>query len=325
MMSKLVFKIIAYLDDFSACCHTQTEAMESFNAFKNLAEKLGLKLATRKCCPPSTAMEWLGYMVDSKNLKISIPDDKLDLVLKDCEVWIQKKKSNTKMVQSIAGRLIYVANCIPPARKFTARVLAALRGMNQDAWITISDEFKADLRWFVEFAKLSNGIFLFNPIWPTIEIECDFSLFGGGGLAFLICYAWTYSKQHMDNFRNIHHLEAINIIVAYQTLARVFDLHPAKTIIWTDNSASSYALLSGKTRDDILAACSRQLWLLASLNCHEIEIPHKNGFDIPIADALNRMSRDSNKAALVDAAVAKFDLSFVQPVLNNYVFFDIFL
>lgn len=86
--------------------------------------------------------------------------------------------------------------------------------------------------------------------------------------------------------------------------------------------ASSWALSTGKTRDQVLAACARQLWLFATTNSHEIKIKHKKGAGIPIADALSSMSRDSVKAKIVEAAVSKHNLIFVTPVLNDYVFFD---
>lgn len=322
MMAKMNFKIIAYLDDFSACYPDSHRANLSFEAFKDLTNNLGLKLADHKCSPPSRTMEWLGYAVDSQLMRVAIQDQKLKEILQECQEWSIKVKANKRMVQSIAGRLIYVANCIPSARKFTSRILAALRTMTDDSWITITDQFRADLKWFLEYAKLSNGIFLLNPTKPVIQIECDSSLFGGGGISQHWCYTWTYTHDHTCRFPNIHHLEAVNIIVAYQTLATRHHTHPARVIIWTDNMASSHALSSGRTRDEVLGSCSRQLWLLAAANCHEVEIKHKSGRDIPLADALSRMARDEAKANMVHAAVARFHLTLIPPVLNDYVFFN---
>lgn len=325
MMANMGHRIIAYLDDFAACCSSRREAQNSYNAFIHLAKDLGLKLAEHKSCPPTTHMEWLGYEVDTCELKISIPADKLNQVIGECELWLKKEKANKRMVQSIAGRLIYIANAIPPARKFTSRILGALRCMDDHAWITLSQAFKADLRWFVEFGRLSNGIFLFSPVRPIVEVECDSSLMGGGGLSHPFCYSWKYTDRHKRSYPNIHHLEALNILVAYQTLAARHQVHPAKVIVFTDNMASACALSSGKGRDEVLSACARQLWLLASTNSHEIIIQHKNGSDIPISDGLSRMSHDKGKAALVYEAVSRLNLQFVNPVINDYVFFASFL
>lgn len=190
-------------------------------------------------------MEWLGYYVDTHQLKISIPKEKLNKVIQECEGWLKKKRASKHMIQSIAGRLIHIANAIPPARKFTARVLGTLRSMGHEAWISLPPGFKADIKWFVEFRILSNGIYLFNREKPTIELECDSSLNGGGGVSTPFCYTWIYNPEHKAAFPNIHHLEAVNILVAYQTLANCWAIHPARIIIYTDNMASSCVLSSG--------------------------------------------------------------------------------
>lgn len=163
---------------------------------------------------------------------------------------------------------------------------------------------------------LSNGVYLFDPSCPTINIQCDSSLFGGGGLATPYCYTWYYKRNHMRRFSEIHQLEAINLLVAYQTLAPQFNLHPALVVILTDNMASSFALMSGKTKDPTLASCLRQLWLLAAANCHHIQIQHVYGHDIPIPDALSRMEKDRMKFDLVKSAVSDLKLTCVNPVLN---------
>lgn len=325
MMAQMGYKIIAYLDDFSACCGTKEEATASFEAFINLTSALGLKLAQQKCSPPATSMEWLGYDIDTQELKVSLPTHKLNQVIEDCERWIKTDRASQRMIQSIAGRLIYVANAIPPARKFTARILAALRSMTEGSWISLTEGFKADLKWFVEYSRLSNGFYLFSPVRPTIEIECDSSLAGGGGVSPPFCYAWTYTKKHTQEFQDIHQLEAVNLIVAYQTLGANRNIHPANVVIYTDNMASSCVLSSGRAKDEILAACSRQLWLLAAVHCHEIIIKHKSGTDIPVADALSRMTIDGEKNKLITELVEIGELKFVEPVLNDYVFFASFL
>lgn len=255
-------------------------------------------------------------------MTISIPAEKMNQVLEECSAWLNKTKANRRMVQSIAGRVIYIANCIPPARKFTARILATLRAMADQDWITINQEFKADIRWFVLYAQTSNGIHLFSPARPILYVECDSSLFGGGGVAPPFCYNWKYSAAHMKRYTDIHHLEALNILVAYQTLIIPQGITPAYVVIWNDNMASSWALTTGKTKDSVLAACARQMWLLAATNSHEIEIRHKNGIDIPLADALSRMSKDSIKARLVERALRNDYLQMIPPVINDYIFFN---
>lgn len=152
--------------------------------------------------------------------------------------------------------------------------------------------------------------------------QLSVTLFGGRGVAVPYCYTWPYPHHHMCKYSDIHQLEALNILVAYQTLALPQQISPAKVVIWTDNMASSWALSTGKTKDHTLAACARQIWFLAASNAHEIEIKHKRGIDILITDALSRMSRDPIKAWLVRRAVVSQGLVFLPLVTNDYTFFN---
>lgn len=129
----------------------------------------------------------------------------------------------------------------------------------------------------------------------------------------------------MRNYHHIHHLEAINLIVAYRTLMPKWDTRGARIVMITDNMASSLALTTGKTRDSTLAKCARQLWLEAAKADHEISIQHRPGLSIPLADALSRAHSDDAKAQQADLLIRNRKLSRVCPVLNGYVFFNIHL
>lgn len=321
MMHKKNCYTIAYLDDYAGANATKDQALSVFQTFKDLAHNLGLHLADHKCCPPRNNMEWLGYIIDTSKMQVSIPPYKMGEVVVECVSWLEKSKVNKKMIQSLVGKLVFVSNCITPGRKFTARILATLRNLKDRQWTTIDAEFKADLKWFATYAASANGIRMFPPTLPTISIECDSSLRGAGAHDDDRCYTWAYSNNHTERFPDIVHLEAINVVVAFRTLVIPKRIAPAAVTIWTDNLGSSYALQSGRTKDKTLAACARELWLMAAnANC-SISIRHKHGHLIELADALSRMNHDTQKAHLASSLVSTRGLSFVDPVLNNYVFF----
>lgn len=170
-----------------------------------------------------------------------------------------------------------------------------------------------------------NGIYLCPESRPTIEIQCDSSLLAGGGHTKGYYYAWLYSKEHRAKYTKICHLEAINLLVAYVTLAPKLQTSPANVIVWTDNMASSYALHTGRTKDPILASCARELWLQAARLNHHVQIKHKSGHLIPLADALSRMFYEKDKKHLVQKLVQAEGLQPLPPVLNDYNFFTRFL
>lgn len=314
--------VLAYLDDYASCNSSYQQACCGFQAFISNAKELGLDLALHKCVPPTTVIEWLGYKIDSKQMIVSIPTSKLDDFVKDCGSWLNKRRASKTAIQSLVGKMNFIANCVTQGRRFMSRVLAALRAMGDRDWTTLSDDFRLDVKWFITFAKLSNGVSLFNPAKTQAEIECDSSLTGGGGVAGTWCYTWQYSTAHMNKFKNIHDLEAINTVVAFRTLAPKLAPPGSHVIIQTDNSSSAYALETGRTKDLTLAACAREIWLIAALHDHTVSITHKPGVLIPLSDALSRLHEDPNKAAYAKDRINREHLNLIPPVLDNYTFFN---
>ena len=86
---------------------------------------------------------------------------------------------------------------------------------------------------------------------------------------------------------HIAQLKALNLVAA------LFSLTPEtpcnfKIVINRDNEASQKVLQSGAGRDPILCACAIQIWKFATINSCIVEICHKPGKDLPLADALSR-------------------------------------
>lgn len=186
----------------------------------------------------------------------------------------------------------------------------------------IDDSFIKDVRWFFLYAKTSNGISLYSSDVPQLIIECDSSLQGAGGNSHKYCYTWRYNQYHTERFPAIHQMEAVNILVAHRTLAHQDSSNPLRVLILTDNIASSSALMTGRTRDPVLGACARELWLEAAKRDDVISIEHTPGTSIPLADALSRMATDQAKATYVEDTIRRRNLTFVAPALKNYEFFD---
>ena len=56
-------------------------------------------------------------------------------------------------------------------------------------------------------------------------------------------------------------------------------------MINTDNIASQQVLDSGAGSDEVLTACAREIWLFSAINNCRVEILHKPGKDLLLADA----------------------------------------
>lgn len=322
IMAKEGHHMMAYLDDFGGCHSSYTKAKAAYDRFKCLAHKLGLQLAHHKCWPPVNIMNWLGYDVNTTIMTVTIPPAKLQEILNECKIWLKRDHGTKKMIQQVAGKLVFLCNCVHQGRKFMVRILATLRNMKNREWTTIDKLFKDDIKWFCTYAEQANRILLGTPTLDYVQLECDSSLHGAGGNTNEHYYVWIYTDKHKDRFPDIYQLEAVNIVVAYKTLIKAPSPRPTHVTIWTDNITSSYTQQTGKTKDETLGSCARQLWLHASKANQTIEIRHKKGTLLPLADALSRVALSEAKR---QTACDIINLRGLRPLilqLNGYKFFD---
>lgn len=92
--------------------------------------------------------------------------------------------------------------------------------------------------------------------------------------------------------------------------------------VCTDKISSSFALTTSKTRDPILGACARQIWLEGAIRDINIKIVHEPGHSIPLSDALSKASIDQDKNTFATAEVKARGLIRLPPILDAYSFFD---
>ena len=303
--------VLAYVDDFCGAHKSFHHAMTSFMAFEQLCQDLGLKIAPEKSTFPATSMEWLGFNIDTVKMEITIPTQKLDEVLSLATHWSSKPRASKRDYQSLAGKLNHIGQCVAPARKFMARILSALRAAPPVGTTLIHVETRRDIAWFRRYAATCNGRLLITKDLPTFNIECDACLSGGGGFSSTHFYSTVFPRDATDQY-HISQLEAINIVMAFKALVPS-SLRNTRIIITTDNMSAMYSINSGKTRDPVLAACSRELWLAAALQELEIAVAHAPGATLVLADALSRMNTSPSHHDLALRLTQEQGLALIDP------------
>ena len=322
MMKNEGHDILAYVDDFCGTAASLAEATAGFNDFHTLTQQLGLKLAPEKTCSPATTLEWLGFLFDSNEMSISIPQEKLSELLTETQTWLTHTHATKQQIQSLAGKLNHISLCVRPARRFMSRILEALRDIGEEARIELSSDFKLDVKWFREYAQLSNHRLLIEPRLPFLNLECDACPIGGGGFSDTAYYHIEFPKEYKETL-NISQIEAINLVIALKTLIPD-SLSNARILVKTDNTGAQCALSTGRTRDRILAACAREVWLISAVKQVDILVHHAPGETLVLADALSRASFNPRLKLLARSLVLKYELSRVMPVcLSSVLTLDI--
>ena len=312
LMTMAGYKTIAYVDDFCGVASDALTASRSLAEFKTITSRLGLSLAPDKTMTPTTQLEFLGLLFDTVALTITIPQARLQEILDEAGRWTQKTTAQRHEVQSLAGKLNFVSTCVLPARKFMGRILAALRAADERGVVEITPQFKKDLNWFLEYATHCNRRVLIKPKLDQMVIECDACLRGGGGFSSTHYFDVVFTEDCAAKY-HISQLEALNVVQALKTLI-THGTREICVVVRTDNIAAMYALNTGRTKDEVLAACAREVWMIAALKGLDLIITHVPGADLILADALCRRSISPRLDSLAKTLVTKSNLTRAVPI-----------
>lgn len=304
-----------YIDDLILISPTREKAVRDLQVAQKLLSDLGLPEAPDKVQAPSTRVTWLGVVIDSVSMSISVPLDKLEEI-KACVCNALKMRSMTKKhLQSIIGKVIHVAKCIRPARLFVSRLLEALRGMKKK-YLKVTPEMRDDLLWFKEFSAQWNGVGLINTHAPDMDVYVDASGSGIGGYDGRTAYGGQVTPQE-DPARNISELEAVNLTVALQTFLSEQD-RGRHIRVFCDNMPTVEVCTTGRGKHPIILECARSIWMLQALFDVEISYEHIAGTKNVLADALSRRHLDKKFQNIAMNSCRRDNLAFREPCLHIF-------
>ena len=154
--------------------------------------------------------------------------------------------------------------------------------------IRLTHEFFQDLSWFLEFLPSFNGITYLakTEVLGENYVYLDASLTGMGAIWNNRVYSAPILSVPGFHLKIVH-LEMLNIVLALRIWGSYWQHHKINFVC--NNLAVVQVVKSSKTKDKFLAACIRNIWLIAASNDIEIVIEHIEGKKNVIADLLSRL------------------------------------
>ena len=289
MMRQRGHDVINYIDDILGI-DLPSRVDASFDALSSLLERLGFEISQNKLIKPSTCVNCLGVLVNTKDFTLSVPPQKLQEILNMCQTWRCRTECTKHQLQSLLGSLLFVSKCVRSSRFFLNRLLDVLHTMHGKNKVLLSPEAQRDINWFQKFLPTFNGVTIFYHRPIAYEIELDACLQGLGARCGSQVFAFPHPMGYLDY--NIAHLEMLNILVAL----RVWTHSWAKTRvrIACDNEAVVHVLGSGRTRDLTLAAITRNIQLQMATWDINLQVVHIPGKENKIADSFSRWELTEN-------------------------------
>lgn len=288
------FKAVNYLDDFGAS-EKWNRVNEAQAALKRLLKDSGLDESVEKEVSPTCIMVFLGILFNTILFTISIDEGRLHEIRQLIDQWLVRVRCTRRDLQSLLGKLRFVASCVRPGRIFTNRLLAFLRQMPISGSASVPDETKQDLRWWKRFMGVYNGVSMMpEEPWsaPDEVFSTDACLEGCGGWFSGAFFHARFPQSISSKFLHVNALELLTVMVALKIWAKC--LTGKRVTILCDNMASVMILNRGITRDKFQANVLREITFLAATGQFQIRAVHLAGSENRIADLLSRWDRVNN-------------------------------
>ena len=116
--------ITNYLDDFLFAAYTKWLCDQLIQSFINLCQTLNIPVADEKTVWGTTAIIFLGILLDGHHLVLCIPLEKQEKALWLLNDISGKRKIKIKQLQVLTGYLNFLTKAIHPGRTFTHRIYA---------------------------------------------------------------------------------------------------------------------------------------------------------------------------------------------------------
>ena len=282
LLRSMGIRIVIYLDDILLLHQDQEELGKIFNKVLDLLQNLGFTIKREKCSSaPTQSLVFLGGLLDSVEMSISLPSEKLDAIIKTANEILKDGAVTYKGLSSFLGRLSHAAQtgvwtaplhyrsiqqqhvrmtCQPSGWPTTARVFLSQKSIEELlAW------------WQSPEVQVFNGQPLQLPAFD-MTISTDASL-------------WLPAEANSQ----INLLELKAALLALQAFFRTYTPTPRHILLQMDNStAVAYVNKRGGTRSYGLSTEVLKLWaLLLHAGCW-IPAKHIPGTSNTIADLASR-------------------------------------
>ena len=299
---------LVYLDDFCGL-DTPIIAHQAYKALGDIIDNAGFVQSQEKCVPPSTNIIFLGIEVDSDMMQCRVPDSKMAEIVQTLDTWIDKKKASKRQLQSLIGRLAFLAKVVAPGRLFISRMLETLRSLRKQSFkFRISAEFRKDLFWWKNFVhQFNNKAIISTQLWsqPDAVFATDACLSGAGGVGGQYYFHVPFPPQFGD--WHISALELLSILIAVKLWSHRWE--GQKIQVFSDNSACIACLNSGKVYCRLMLQCLREITFLAAKRSFQIRAIHVQGKNNTLPDILSRIPLDGANKKLFQQKTAKMELT----------------
>ena len=117
---------------------------------------------------PSSCLTYLGFEIDTTEMEVRLPIDKLSALKKDLLKWVDKTLCTKRELLSLIGKLSFASKVVKPGRIFLRRLIDKTTTITSlNGQLKLDTETKADIQWWGTFIQEWNGLSIIQEQFVT--------------------------------------------------------------------------------------------------------------------------------------------------------------
>lgn len=290
MANRRNIKCIGYLDDFWITADTFEECQQALTTMIQLLRSLGFSISYKKVEGPAQVLTFLGIEIDSLNMQLRLPADKVDAYKEVLKSFLTRPRASRRQLEQLAGKLAWAAHVVQGGSTYLQRVLAMLRPLKKPHHkAKLSTEFYEDIQWWIAYIDHFNHKDIVLGPRPVIHVYTDSSNHAAGIVAH---NDWLHINWQIDvpEVQDTH----INVKETLAVAAAVYRWAPSwrgcQVIVHTDNMTAKAAFNKGRTNNSLIMPHIRNTFWLSQAYDFVITLQHIKGSNNIEADCVSRLT-----------------------------------
>lgn len=302
-MKQGIDRCINYLDDFVVLGSSRVECGESQAVLHRVLKNFGFGLAERKVTKPAQVFKYLGIIVDSIKMTVSIGEDKVTRVKSEVLGLLDKTECKRKTLEEVAGLLAHCATVVKGGRTFARRIYNTLKTAT-GTMVQLDEITRQDLIWWSSFVTWFNGkAKVLGAGQEDIQVFSDSSGYGFGAHISDDYFwgVWTSAAldcPHSENPPREPYEDHINVTELWPVVVAIHRWgvrwRNSSLLFVTDNTQVQGWVNKGCSSNPYAMAWLRELFWVAAFYNLSIRSSRISSEDNILADALSRLNSDDS-------------------------------
>lgn len=287
------YEISHMLDDFFQVHSDQQECARLLQVFLDICAKLKFPVSAEKTVQPTQIIVYLGLLINSLLMVISIPKDKCDQALEIIREQLTTRKTTVRKLKSLTGFLNFLCKAIPPGRAFLRRIYDLMGALPNHYHVSITKQVKKDLSVWEQFISTLDHV---RPIitlkqWnsDSLSLWTDSALRDGGGYGIFFQGHWAQNKwdqEFLNSKPSIALAELIPMVTAVAIWGHL--IQNSLLTLFSDNQSAVAMINNSTSKCPLCMTLIRTLVTVCMHNNLVVRARYEPGYRNQTADALSR-------------------------------------